>query len=162
MADITDFESLKHAFSTQVQRSGPIDVLVANAGYLPAIKPISESSLDEWYNGFEVNVKGNFYLIRTFMPNAAEDAALLNISTGVVNLPCLQGFSGYATSKLAAAKLFDYVHGEYPNLFVLNIHPGVIDTSMNQKTAEAGVKMPFDDGKWMTSTPWRASAESTD
>ena len=129
LADITDWQALEKALSVFSKSFGPINVLVANAGYLPEVKSIAESTFEEWYTGFEVNVKGNFNLLRAFLPYAAEDAAVLNISTGVAHLPYMKGFSGYHTSKLASAKLFEYVHREYPDLFVLNIHPGVFATT---------------------------------
>lgn len=145
-ADLVDKQSLERALATIHSSFGTIDVLVANAGYLPTLQSIADTDLDEWYNGFEVNVKGNFNLIRAFLPHAAEDAAVINISTGIVHLPFLKGYSGYHTSKLASAKMFDYLHKEHPNLFVLNVHPGVIVTAMNDKTKDSGTVLPFDDG----------------
>jgi NAD(P)-dependent dehydrogenase (short-subunit alcohol dehydrogenase family) len=61
-------------------------------------------------------------------------------------LPYVPGYSSYHASKLAAAKLFDYVHKENPNLFVLNVHPGVIMTAMNKKLEGTEVEFPYDDG----------------
>lgn len=51
------------------------------------------------------------------------------------------------TSKLAAAKFFEYIHYEHPDLFVLNVHPGVIQTGMAAKAQEGGTNMPFDESK---------------
>jgi NAD(P)-dependent dehydrogenase (short-subunit alcohol dehydrogenase family) len=151
VADTTDHKSLERAVAAQAKITGVIDVLVANAGFLPQTNSITDSSLEEWYNGFEVNVKGNFNLVRAFVPYAAEDAAVLNITTGVVHLPHMDGSSGYHTSKLAAAKLFDYLHFEHPKFFVLSIHPGVIATAMAEKNDSAS-KLPLDDSK-----SWRPS-----
>jgi NAD(P)-dependent dehydrogenase (short-subunit alcohol dehydrogenase family) len=61
--------------------------------------------------------------------------------------------SGYSASKMAGAKLFEYLHYEYPEMFVLNIQPGVIQTGMTAKAIEAGVDLPFDDGK-LASSPF--------
>ena len=147
VADITKQEALDQALSNFARSFGAINVLVANAGYLPDPASIADSSLEDWFNGFDVNVKGNFNVLRAFLPHAAEDAAVLNISTGVVQLPYVKGHSAYHTSKLASAKLFDYVHQEYPELFVLNIHPGVFLTSMGEKSAASGTGLPLDDSE---------------
>lgn len=129
VADIVNKSALVTAFESIKAAVGPIDVLVANAGFLPNLNPIAKVDLEDWYNGFEVNVKGNFNVVTAFVPVAAEGAAIINISTGVTHLKYLPGYSGYHTSKLAAAKFFEYVHHEYPEFFVLNIHPGVIMTA---------------------------------
>ncbi|KAM0247767.1 hypothetical protein ACHAQJ_009700 [Trichoderma viride] len=36
----------------------------------------------------------------------------------------------YHASKLAAIKIFDYLHYENPELFVINIHPGILKTGL--------------------------------
>jgi NADP-dependent 3-hydroxy acid dehydrogenase YdfG len=85
-ADLVDRKSLEHALSTAHAESGAIDILIANAGYLPDLKPLADSDLDEWYRGFEINVKGNYQLVKAFLPYATEDAAIINISTGIVHV----------------------------------------------------------------------------
>lgn len=41
----------------------------------------------------------------------------------------------------------DYVHHEYPDFFVVNVHPGVLETAMDVKTKAAGVIFPYDTGQ---------------
>ena len=122
-------------------------MLIVNAGYLPDILPIAKSNPDDWYNGFKVNVKGNLNLFNAFIPVAAPNAVVINVSTGITLLSTLPGYSGYHTSKLAAAKLFDYIHQDYTEFFVLNVHPGVIKTAMDSKTQAAGIELPYDTSK---------------
>ena len=50
-------------------------------------------------------------------------------------------------SKTAALKLFEYAAAECPAVRVMNLHPGALDTDMGQKGRDAGVHVPFDDGK---------------
>ncbi len=79
-ADIADEESLAKAFQAISSTiTAKLDVLIANAGYLPELVPIAMASLNEWFRGFEVNVKGNFNLVKAFLPYAAEKAAVINI-----------------------------------------------------------------------------------
>lgn len=129
VADIVNQSALVAAFTAIEAAVGPVDILVANAGYLPEINGIAKVNPNDWYNGFEVNVKGSFNVVTAFVTIAAANAAIINISTGITHLSYLPGYSGYHTSKLAAAKFFDYIHNEYPEFFVLNIHPGVIKTA---------------------------------
>ncbi|KAJ9608766.1 hypothetical protein H2200_006537 [Cladophialophora chaetospira] len=144
-ADISDESSLAKAFegiSSTIQAK--LDVLIANAGYLPELAPVAKANLTEWYQGFEINVKGNFNLVRAFLPYAAEKAAVINVSTGITHYQA-PGYSGYHASKLAAVKIFDYLHQEHPDFFVLSVHPGVFLTEMGSKAKEQGIEFPLDD-----------------
>jgi NAD(P)-dependent dehydrogenase (short-subunit alcohol dehydrogenase family) len=132
IADIEHSNALVAAFKSIQATVGSVDILVANAGYLSDIGPIVKIDPEEWFKGFEINVKGNLNLVNALISVATKGAPIISISTVLAHLPHMPGYSSYHTSKLAAAKLFDYVHYENPDLFVLNIHPGAIDTAMNK------------------------------
>lgn len=85
--------------------------------------------------------------MNAFVPVAAKNASIINISTLAAHLPYVPGGSSYAISKLAGTRLFDYVANEYPEFFVLSLHPGVIETAMQAKAAAGGVKLPRDGSK---------------
>lgn len=128
--DLTDRESVKNTFNTIKTDIQTIDVLVANAGYSPPLQRLEEYDDEQWYSAFDVNVKGNYHLVKAFLPMASNTAHVLNVTAGATHIPYLPGFSGYHASKLAAAKIFDYLHREHPHLFVLNFHPGLIKTGI--------------------------------
>jgi NADP-dependent 3-hydroxy acid dehydrogenase YdfG len=155
VADVVSAPDLEKGLTAHAKTYGKIHVLVANAGYLPSGRSILDSDAEEWWTGFEVNVKGNFNLVRAFLPHASSDAAVLSVNTAAAHAPYFPGMSGYAASKMAGAKVFEYLHHEYPEMFVLNIQPGVIQTGMTAKATEAGVDLPFDDGELFVRT-WRA------
>ena len=56
------------------------------------------------------------------------------------------------TSKLATIKLFEFVAAEYPDVQVVTVHPGVVDTALNSKSEYEG--LPMDDGKHVTRSMW--------
>ncbi|KAL6250566.1 hypothetical protein RBB50_002868 [Rhinocladiella similis] len=148
VADLVDKSSVDTALATVHSTQGQINILVANAGSLSSLGPLEGMNDPQaWYEGFEINVKGNLNLILAFLPYRASDAAVIHISTALVHAPYFANMSGYHTSKLAAAKLFDYLHYEHPSLFVLNVHPGVIESGMNKSNDRPGPAMDFDDSK---------------
>jgi NAD(P)-dependent dehydrogenase (short-subunit alcohol dehydrogenase family) len=144
VADIIHSTALEHSLKIHAQTYGKLHVLVANAGVLPSKQSLFETSSEDWYNGFEINVKGNFNLVRAFLPLAAKDAVVLSTSTAVAHVSYVAGMSSYAASKLAAAKVYEYLHYEHPNLFVLNVHPGTIKTTMSDKALAPGAVFPYD------------------
>ena len=60
VADIVDNAVLVSAFSTAAKTAGPIDILVANAGYMADLLPLAKSDGWQWNYSFEVNVKGSY------------------------------------------------------------------------------------------------------
>ena len=56
VADVIDQKAVDATFACV----GKVDILVHNAGYLPRLVPISQSRLQDWWSGFETNVKGAF------------------------------------------------------------------------------------------------------
>jgi NAD(P)-dependent dehydrogenase (short-subunit alcohol dehydrogenase family) len=53
--------------------------------------------------------------------------------------------SAYVTSKLGMVRLLEFVADEYPDVQVLSIHPGVVDTAMNKKSQVN--ELPMDNGE---------------
>ena len=129
--DLVDHQQVSGAFNSIKSTVGQVDVLVANAGYSPPLKSLEEADSEEWFRAFEINVKGNLNLVKAFIPVASTTASVLHVTAGAVHVPYLPGFSAYAASKLAATRIFDYLHREHPDLFVLSYHPGLIQTGIS-------------------------------
>jgi NAD(P)-dependent dehydrogenase (short-subunit alcohol dehydrogenase family) len=157
-ADVTDEGAMAAIFKKVGSTIGRVDVLVANAGYLAEPKPFSSGNLTDWWHGFEVNVKGTAIAAQEFLTVAAENAVLLSLSTSIVHLGYIPGFSSYAASKTAAVRMLDFVQGENPGIRVINVQPGVVDTDMSRKTGMTGV--PFDDGRCIKSSESRELTET--
>lgn len=130
ITDISLQDSVSAAFQNIKSNVGTVHIFIPNAGLLTTSFSITESNIDDWYKFFDVNVKGNFNLIKSFLTVAAPDAAVLNVSAGMAHLNTYKHSSGYHSSKLAATKIFDYLHAEYPDFFVLNVHPGILKTGL--------------------------------
>ena len=137
-------------------------MLVSNAAYLPELVSIKDASIDDVMEGFVVNVRGNLILAQAFLANASASPTLLHISAGGAHAPPVHpGLGGYVSSKLAAAKLMEYLAFENPHLKVVTIHPGSLDTAMNKKSVEGGFALPFDEPGLSTGfVMWAASPEA--
>ncbi|KAH8900777.1 NAD(P)-binding protein [Thozetella sp. PMI_491] len=150
VADVTEPGSIGKAVAAFAEEcpNGRIDILVANAGYLAEQTTVADSDPVDWWLGFEINVKGNFNLLRAFLPYAAPRASLVNISTSAIHNAYMPGQSSYRASKLGATEVFEYVRLENPGLYVLQLHPGLVAfTEMYDKftAGTPGVaNVPFD------------------
>jgi len=147
-ADIGNKEQVGESFSKIRTEFGgkPLDVLVSNAGYYSGLRPFGTETVDEWQSAFDINVKGVYNVVTAFLANAVPNAALINITSGVAHIDPYPGFSSYATTKLAGARLMECVQAEKPLLHVVNIHPGqVTETEMANKLAQGMAHI--DDGR---------------
>ena len=140
--DITNAGQVDDAFLKISQTFSKIDVLVCNSAFMPVPKPVLSPDFDvqDWWTAFNTNILGALYTVKGFVKYAAEGAHILHISTCVGHMPPLEaGVSAYAASKSAGAKLFDYIAFENPELHVVNVHPGLVDTDMSRKSGHGGM-----------------------
>ncbi|RFU36003.1 hypothetical protein B7463_g320, partial [Scytalidium lignicola] len=146
VADIADKDSTFKAFAGTKEAFGPIDIFISNAAYLSAPQKIKDADIDDYMKGAEINIKGTLIVSQAFLANAAENANYLSISTAGIHVPAVPfGISGYVSTKLAAAKIVEYLALENPNIKVKDFHPGVLPTDMNAKSAKGGLELPLDD-----------------
>jgi NADP-dependent 3-hydroxy acid dehydrogenase YdfG len=108
--------------------------LISNEGWMSTIAPITDSEDDDWWGSFEINIKGSFNAIRACLHHAAPNAALLSVNAAMATLPPIPGFSAYAASRIASAKLHECFQAEHPELRVVNVQPGVIKTYLGDKS----------------------------
>lgn len=132
--DISEADSVRGAFGNIKKDLGEIDILVCNAGYLSQFENLDSANPEEWWKGYEINVKGAFNCTRAFHSVAAPRAILVDISTCVVHTPAMQAGSAYVSSKLAATKVYETFGAENPNIEVVHIHPGVVSSEINAKS----------------------------
>ncbi len=147
VADIADKPAVDAAFAETRAKLGLIDILISNAAYFPDAAPIRDADIDEWWKGMTVNVRGNLVLVQAFLKHMADQPTILNVTTAGAHIPAMPSLSGYAVSKLASLKFFEYVAAENPQVRVMNVHPGAMDTAMGAKGVESGVDIPMDDSE---------------
>ena len=140
--DVSREEDVARAFGEATAGGAGVDVVVANAGYLPAVRPVAagggegaSDSTEDWWKAWEVNVKGLFLLARQFLASARPGGAFVNISAVAAHInPAMQGFSGYAGSKIGAARVVETLQAENPSFRFYNVHPGVVESDMLTKS----------------------------
>lgn len=152
--DVSREEDVTRAFAETAGKQG-IDVVVANAGYLPTVEPVAPAGAgpaagggvtEDWWTAWEVNVKGLFLLARQFLASARPGGVFVNISAAGAHLnPALPGFSGYAGSKIGAARLVETLQLENPSLRFYNVHPGVVESDMLVKSKLMELNIPTDE-----------------
>ncbi|RYP09688.1 hypothetical protein DL764_001114 [Monosporascus ibericus] len=142
-ADVTKAKSLQDAAAAV----GKWHVLVLCAGYCPTPSSVSSSEINVWWEGFEINVKGTLLAAKAFLPTVdASNAAILGLTSDVSLMPTahLPGLSSYISSKLAQAKVYEFLAAENPDVFVATIAPGMVETANFYRSGATPDKLPMD------------------
>jgi len=138
VADLTIRADVETAFKDIVKEVGKISILVSNAGTIATTGLVADTNADDFMRGFDMNVRTVLNATQAFIPLAAPNATLINISTGMVHFAPMPGMSSYTATKAATTKMFDYITAENPSLRVFNVQPGVVSTEMNEGTSMEG------------------------
>jgi NAD(P)-dependent dehydrogenase (short-subunit alcohol dehydrogenase family) len=106
--DVTDFAKIDTAVAGVTERTGPVDVLVNNAGYGHE-GTLEESSLEELLHQFNVNVFGAVAMIKAVLPSMRmrRTGHIINM-TSMAGLTTFPGISYYSGSKFALEGISDW------------------------------------------------------
>jgi len=137
-ADVSDADAVARAFGEARDRSGPIDILINNAGAAESA-PFRKTDAALWRRMMAVNLDGTYHCIREVLPAMTE-----SLWGRIVNVASTAGLTGYRyVSAYCAAK-----HGvvgltralalETATLGVTvnAVCPGYTDTGMTTRTIE--------------------------
>ena len=131
--DVTSAEGWLEVKNKTLEKYNKIDILVNNAG-IAIIKPLEETSEDEWDKTIDVNLKSIFLGCKTFLPNMRKQksGSIINISS-IAGLVGLANCSAYNASKGGVRLLTKNIAVEYGefNVRCNSIHPGFMATNMN-------------------------------
>jgi len=135
--DICDPDSVSRAFAL-VQETGPVDVLINNAG-IGGAAPLELTPEDEHKQMFETNYFGSVRCIQAVLPSMRErkTGCIVNI-TSAVGLLATPNQIAYSASKWALECLGEALAHEVFRfgVRVVNIEPGVIMTNIFANSAE--------------------------
>jgi NAD(P)-dependent dehydrogenase (short-subunit alcohol dehydrogenase family) len=142
--DVDSDESVSNAIAA-IQKSGPIDVLVNNAG-VEGVGPVEEFPLARFRAIMETNYFGALRCIQALVPQMRErqSGCIINISSvaGRISSPPL---TSYCASKWALEALSEGLAGELKTFHVrvAIVEPGIIDTAMARRIGDPAPGSPY-------------------
>ncbi|KAJ4310425.1 hypothetical protein N0V94_008452 [Neodidymelliopsis sp. IMI 364377] len=140
--DITSSTSVAELASSVKQKLGRLDILVLNSGYSgPVVLRLDAGDPQDFKDVFDVNVQGTYLVAHHFLPllresNGAKTFIAVNSWAALITSGHIAN-AAYCISKLAQARLIEYIVEQYGDEGVLAIavHPGAVMTEMAEQTA---------------------------
>jgi NAD(P)-dependent dehydrogenase (short-subunit alcohol dehydrogenase family) len=140
-ADVTDEGQVQQLLQKTLETYGTVDILVNNAGSRGPIGPIQEISLEDWEDTLRVNLTATFLCSKAVLPTliAKKQGKIINVATTSTPRPNL---TPYMVAKAGVAYFTKQLSREVKefNIQVNAIHPGVMDTQMQEEIRKAGAK----------------------
>ena len=115
-----------------VERFGPPDLLINNAGVINRPAPLWEVPPEEFSRVVDVNVKGVYNVLRAFLPAMVERrrGVIVNMSSGWGRTTSPE-VAPYCATKFAVEGLTKALAQELPEgMAAVALNPGIIDTDM--------------------------------
>ena len=138
-----------------------IDVLVNNAGGVVGSGNLADVNVDEFMQAFDFNVRGPLNVLQAFIRESQKHSpntprTVISLPSGAAHLPYAPTAASYACSKLANAKMIEYLHYEHSDWNVFNMQPGVVDTDLARaagRKAPDKPALPAAFAVWLASDP---------
>lgn len=128
--DITDAQAVQRVADRIHGDIAQVDILINCAG-IGIIKPVESLTADDFSRTIDVNLKGTFYLLKSFLPPMKDSKKGLIIHLpGVLGKTPMAGAGAYAASKYGLNGLLKSVREELKrtDIRITNLYLGGTDT----------------------------------
>ena len=146
--DVCDKASVESATQVLEEKWGRLDILVTNSGYLATYAHFLDADEEEYARVWNVNYWGTFRVVKSFLPILLRggDKTIVSVSSMAAQFVMLGG-GAYHTSKLACARLIEFVQKEYED------QVGLLESSVKEPLTIEG-------HRGVLGPPWRRADEA--
>jgi len=131
-ADSADPAAIRAAVAQAVERFGPIDSVVVNAGIL-RLATVDAFGLEDLDRMLDINVRGVFLAIQAATAQMRDGGRVITIGSNTAIRASVRGSSVYAMTKAVATMVKGIALDLAPRrITVNNIQPGPTDTDMTE------------------------------
>lgn len=139
-ADLADPAGAEAVVEAARSRWGRLDVLVNVAGGLHVMKPVEETTPEEWERESRANARTAFLMSQAALPLLRQSrGAIINFASPA-GLRAVKGMAAYSAAKAGVVALTRALALEERDagVRVNAIAPGLVDTAQNRESADGG------------------------
>jgi len=132
--DVTDKASVAAFLKAAVEKNGPIDVLVNNAGLARGVEKIADGTGEAWRELIETNVLGLLEVTRLALPQmVARKTGHIVVIGSIAGHKAYVGGGVYCGSKRALQPICEAIRMETlgHNVRVTSVDPGMVETEFS-------------------------------
>jgi NADP-dependent 3-hydroxy acid dehydrogenase YdfG len=132
--DVTDKASVAAFLKAAVEKNGPIDVLVNNAGLARGVEKIADGTGEAWREMIETNVLGLLEVTRLALPQmVARKTGHIVVIGSIAGHKAYVGGGVYCGSKRALQPICEAIRMETlgHNVRVTSVDPGMVETEFS-------------------------------
>ncbi len=139
--DVADEGQVNQMVAKTVETYGTVDILVNNAGSRGPIGPIQDIILADWEQTLKVNLTSAFLCTKAVLPilMKKKGGKIINVATTLTPRPNLTPYMVAKAGLIHFTKQLSREVKDY-NIQVNCIHPGVMDTKMQEEIRKAGAE----------------------
>ena len=141
--DVADAARVEQFADAVLQRLGPVDLWINNAGVLDPIGPQRDHDPGTVAAALATNIGGVMNGTRSFTNQArtfvGARRVLVNVSSGAAT-SIYEGWSVYGATKSAVDQFTRITAAEEPGLLCYSVAPGLVDTPMQEKIRGTSAK----------------------
>jgi NAD(P)-dependent dehydrogenase (short-subunit alcohol dehydrogenase family) len=127
--DLAKESQVKAAF----EQIGTVDVLISNAAVLGSKGPVGVLTASEILTGITTNLLIDVNVTTSFLAHApSAGGVIVDVNSAASHLFIGPNFTSYNVAKMAAARYYQCVQFEHPELCVYSIQPGAVETDMSR------------------------------
>ncbi|CAF3547290.1 unnamed protein product [Rotaria sp. Silwood1] len=130
--DVTNRAQLKEAIDDAVQKYGPVDCLINNAGVM-LLGKVQTQNPDEWQRMFDTNLMGVLNGIHAVLPSmvARRGGTIVNVSS-LGGRKTFSNYAVYCATKFGVHAITEQTREEVSqyDVRVINIAPGAVETEI--------------------------------
>lgn len=138
VADLAEPDAAGQVVQAAVDTWGGVDALVNNAALVAPIARVGAVDPGDWARTVAVDLLAPLALIRAALPHLrARRGRVVNVVSTAAHLP-LAGLSAYCCAKAGLLMLTRVLAAEEPQVTVLAVQPGPVDTDMQGALRDGG------------------------
>lgn len=149
VTNVSDKKQVKALAKYAIEKFGRIDVLINNAGVMPA-SFLVKNCTDEWDRLIDINIKGVLYNIGAVLPKMREQKSghIINISSNAAYTEISPYSTVYCMTKHAVRNISSGLRQEESiagsGIKITDIGPGMVDTELVSTIVEPEMKAVAD------------------